>query len=36
MIIPYYNDHPDEDIDLRRSMGIYEEENEAEIIEDLM
>lgn len=36
MIIPYYNDHPDEDIDLRRSLGIYEEENEAEIIEDLM
>ena len=25
MIIPYYKDHPDEDLDLRRSMGILEE-----------
>ncbi len=25
MIIPYYNDHPDEDLELRRSMGILEE-----------
>lgn len=28
MIIPYYNEHPDEDIELRRSMGIYGEEIE--------
>ncbi len=26
MIIPYYKDHPDEDLELRRSMGILEEE----------
>ncbi len=25
MIIPYYNEHPDEDLELRRSMGILEE-----------
>lgn len=25
MIIPYYKDHPDEDLELRRSMGILEE-----------
>lgn len=25
MIIPYYNDHPDEDLELRRSMGILDE-----------
>ena len=25
MIVPYYKDHPDEDIELRRSMGILEE-----------
>lgn len=36
MIIPYYNEHPEEDIDLRRSMGIYEEEAPQDQIEDLM
>lgn len=25
MIIPYYEEHPDEDIELRRSMGIFED-----------
>lgn len=28
MIIPYYIEHPDEDIELRRSMGIYEDSAE--------
>lgn len=30
MIVPYYTAHPDEDIELRRRLGVYEEEDDEE------
>lgn len=34
MIDPYYEAHPDEDIEIRRSLGLYEEPEDEAVFED--
>ena len=29
MIDPYYKDHPDEDVEMRRSLGLLDEDDDS-------
>ncbi len=35
IIDPYYNEHPDEDIEKRRELGLLDDENEEAVFEDM-
>ena len=36
MIDPYYTEHPDDDIELRRRLGVYEDDKPTYTEEDLL